>query len=363
MRADARARLADSAALRAADPGDMLGKVAAFPERYAAARDAALPALPADRAPSRILVGGMGGSGIAGALVAGWLDWRPGPPRPLLAFGGYELPPTAPGDLLVLCSHSGDTEEVLALLAAALARPDLPMVPVAAGGRLAARAADARAAGAPVGETLILPGGMPPRAALPAMLGRLLALLARLGWPSLAAGEEAALRADLAAVAADCGPGRPPGENPAKDLALALGDAAPVCVALAPAYAPVARRLRCQFEENAKRAARDLILPELHHNSWVPWTGGDSLGAALWLGEADAHPRTRRRRELSEAALAAAGLPALALPARGGEPLARLLTTVLLGDFLSVYHALMRDVDPTPVDALAAMKARLADEE
>lgn len=363
MTAGARARLADAAALRAADPGDMLGKVTAFPERYAAARDAVPAAPPVDVTPARVLVGGMGGSGIAGALLAGWLGWRPGPPRPLLAFGGYELPPTAPGDLLVLCSHSGDTEEVLALLEAALARPELPVAPMTSGGRLAERAAAARAAGAPVGEMLPLPGGMPPRAALPAMLGGLLALLARLGWPFLSDAEEAALRADLAATAAACDPARPPGENPAKDLALALGDAAPVCVALAPSYAPAARRLRCQFEENAKRAARDLVLPELHHNSWVPWTGGDPLGAALWLGEADAHARTRRRRALSEAALAAAGLPALALPARGGHPLARLLTTVLLGDFLSVYHALMRGVDPTPVDALETMKARLAAEE
>lgn len=363
MRPDARARLADAAALRAADPGDMLGKVAAFPARYAAARDAAPPVPPAAGAPARVLVGGMGGSGVAGALLAGWLAWRPGPPRTLLAFGGYELPPTAPGDLLVLCSHSGDTEETLALLEAALARPDLPVAPLAAGGRLAERAAAARAAGRPVGETIDLPAGMPPRAALPAMLGRLLALLERLGWPALAAGEEAALRGDLAATAAACDAGRPPGENPAKDLALALGDATPVCVALAPAYAPAAYRLRCQFEENAGRAARCRALPELHHNSWVPWLGGDPLGAALWLGEADAHPRTRRRRELSEADLAAAGLPALSLPARGGSLLARLLTTVLLGDFLSVYHALMRDVDPTPVDALDSMKARLAAEE
>jgi glucose/mannose-6-phosphate isomerase len=129
---------------------------------------------------------------------------------------------------------------------------------------------------------------------------------------------------------------------------------------MAPAYEPVALRLRCQWEENAKRSAARRSLPELHHNSWVPWAEGDLAGLPVWLGAEAAHPRVRLRRRYSDALLAARGVSSLEIPAAGEGLLTRMLTSVLAGDTLSVYHALMRGVDPTPVSPLAAMKERLA---
>jgi glucose/mannose-6-phosphate isomerase len=48
------------------------------------------------------------------------------------------------------------------------------------------------------------------------------------------------------------------------------------------------------------------------------------------------------------------------LQGAGADPLARQLDLVALGDYASVYLAILRGVDPTPVDAIVRLKARIA---
>lgn len=351
-------RLDDPAALVAADPGAMLEKLAAFPELL---REARLEDHPAGwppkqgPAPRRLLVGGMGGSAIAGDVLAGFYT-AIGAPVEVTPVRDYRLPPERGGDRLVLCSYSGDTEETLALQTEARVAGLEPIL-VCSGGRLSELSGEVEP------TRFTLPGGYPPRAAFPALLGRLLAIGAGLG---LHTSEDEALETTLTAleeVVRRCAPEIPLAENPAKGLALALDDRRPVFCSMAPAFDSVALRLRCQIEENAERAAFSRSLPELHHNSWVPWAGDDAPGAAIWIGAEDAHPRVGLRRRLSEEILAERGEIVLAIEATGAALLTRLLTTVLMGDYLSVYHALMRGLDPTPVAPLSAMKERLAEQQ
>ncbi len=356
MTDDRTMRLDDVSALAAADPGGMLAKLAAFPGMLKRARRENLPAAwPAEAvaAPRRLLVGGMGGSAIAGDVLAG-LYTALGAPVEVSPVRDYRLPPARPGDRLVLCSYSGNTEEVLSLYGQARDARIEPIL-VSAGGRLG-ELGDAE------GLTRFdLPPGYPPRSAFPALLGRLLAVGEGLG---LHDSEDEALDATLAAldeVVDRCAPERPLESNPAKALALRLGDAHPVFCSMAPAYDAIGLRLRCQVEENAERAAFSRSLPELHHNSWVPWAGDDAPGLAVWIGAEDAHSRVLLRRRLSDEILAEKGEKALSIEASGQALFTRLLTTVLLGDYMSVYHALMRGLDPTPVTPLGAMKERLAD--
>lgn len=347
--------LGDPPRLWAMDPGDMLRHLDDFPFLFRQAWSFDPGGLVSE-VPQRILLGAMGGSAIAGELLAGLLAETSG--RPLIPVRSYTWPVLKSGDFLVLCSYSGETEEILALFREALPTR-LPMLTLSAGGHLEELAKERQLphVGLLAGE-----GALPPRAALPDILGKLLAVLGTLGEDfriNIDKKETCELLADLGRQLA---PGSPPPENPAMSLALALGERRPVFVALAPAYEAVALRLRSQFEENAKRCALSRSLPEMHHNSWIPWLGGDSPGTPVWLGEADAHPRVRLRRRLSEEALAARGLEALRIDARGGNLPSRMLTSLLLGDFLSVYHALMRGVDPTPTDVLDEMKRRLRKE-
>jgi glucose/mannose-6-phosphate isomerase len=342
--------LSDPDRFNASDPQKMMARVSGFPMAFQTAWKAGAP-IPSLTDPARLLTGGMGGSAIAGDLAAAMVGRSS--LRPMIAVRDYCLPPTGNSDLLLLCSYSGNTEETLALFAEAKMR-SLPMVVITSGGRLQELCQ---------GEypLIKLPGGSPPRAALPSILGSTLALLANLQGGETISAEIPQISSALEAVMADCDPLRPPGDNPAKTIAMELGENRPVCVSLAAGFESAALRLCCQFEENAKVFSMVRSLPEMHHNSWIPWLGGDPLGVPLWLGTDDAHPRVRLRMRISEQCLAEEGLPAIAIPTVGETRGARLLTNVLLGDFISVYHALMREVDPTPVDLLTTMKNRLAE--
>ena len=52
--------------------------------------------------------------------------------------------------------------------------------------------------------------------------------------------------------------------------------------------------------------------------------------------------------------------PVVRASARGESPLERLVSLVLLGDLVSLYLAVLRGVDPEPVELLSALKAELA---
>ena len=45
----------------------------------------------------------------------------------------------------------------------------------------------------------------------------------------------------------------------------------------------------------------------------------------------------------------------------GDSALARLFSLVLMGDYVSTYHALAHDVDPSPAEAIDRLKAVLAE--
>ena len=45
---------------------------------------------------------------------------------------------------------------------------------------------------------------------------------------------------------------------------------------------------------------------------------------------------------------------------RGHTAVERVLSLVLLGDLVSLYVAVLRGIDPTPVDVLVSLKERLA---
>src|SRR3954447_10168592 len=105
-----------------------------------------------------VMVCGMGGSAIGGALAAAALGDRL--TRPLLGLRRYALPSWLTPEWTVLCcSYSGDTEETLACFDAAEALGARRIV-LSTGGALVDRA---RQAGVPV---VGLPGIFQPRAAV-----------------------------------------------------------------------------------------------------------------------------------------------------------------------------------------------------
>jgi glucose/mannose-6-phosphate isomerase len=340
-------------AVRAVDTGDQLGDILGLPEQL---RDALWrvqsAGLEARDAPGGLIVAGMGGSAIGGGLARAALGDRAS--RPIMLCRSYELPSWATPDTTVLCaSYSGNTEETLAIYDAAGAL-GARRIAATTGGKLAAAA---REDGVPV---IPLPGGFQPRAAVAYSLVVALEVAAVCG-----AGPSLHAEIDVAAAHAErlvalWGPDGPEDEL-AKQVARGLHGTI-VQVAGAGLTAPIAYRWKTQINENAKLPCFSHELPELDHNELVGWEGTPGLGrfGAVFLDDADLHPRLRQRIELTRGLIAADAAASFRLESIGTVPVERLISLVLLGDLVSLYLAVLRGVDPGPVEILERLKRALA---
>jgi glucose/mannose-6-phosphate isomerase len=137
-----------------------------------------------------------------------------------------------------------------------------------------------------------------------------------------------------------------------------------VCVYGAGPTASVARRWKTQLNENAKVPAFFAELPEANHNEIVGWEGASELGrfTAVFLEDVDQHPRVGQRIEFTSRLIDPGAAGTLRLESRGSNPVERLLSLVLLGDLVSLYLAVLRDIDPSPVEVIERLKADLASE-
>ncbi len=59
-------------------------------------------------------------------------------------------------------------------------------------------------------------------------------------------------------------------------------------------------------------------------------------------------------------AMASVGLEAREIWSEGATGLEQALTLIMLGDFVSIYLAVLRGVDPTPIPTLTGLKERRA---
>ncbi|MDK2981962.1 MAG: glucose/mannose-6-phosphate isomerase [Chloroflexota bacterium] len=337
------------------DPEDMLGAIRGLPQQLWTAWETAgkLP-LPEQREFSKVLVAGMGGSAIGADILAGYAAEDCS--VPLVVLRGYQLPAWAKGaDVLVVCSsHSGNTEETLAVFEEALERGCTTMT-VSTGGKLSEAA---KAKGAVcwnfdhVGQ---------PRTAVGFSFGLLLNLLERLdllpkqeALVKQAVEEMEALREQIDAEA-------PAVKNLAKRLAGQAVDRIPVVFG-AEHLEPVARRWKTQINEVSKAEAQFEFLPEADHNTLAGLVNPEELlykTYALFLNSERYYERIQKRFKLTADEFMVSGVCVDPVACSGGSKLAEIWTAILLGDYVSFYLAMAYEVDPTPVDALNRLKAAM----
>lgn len=380
MMPSAGALLDDVSRLESGDPAGMLRDIASgsaqVREAAALAAEAGVARLAEDGRPRAVVVCGMGGSGIAGDVLAAVAGH--GSPVPIVTHRGYGLPAwVGPVDLVVAVSCSGATEETLSALEEAVRRGCRLLVVGRAGSPLDDLGQRGRAVFVPVTQ------GRQPRATMWALATPLIVAAHGLGLVAAppAAVEEAA--GVLEQVADRCRVDADYVVNPAKRLALELDGVLPVIWGTSPLTAAVAYRFACQLNENAQSPAIWGQLPEASHNQVVafdgPFAGSGGAGtdddffrdrgeddersaqlALVLLRDLDEHPQVARRAEVSVELAREREIPVVQLRAEGASGFARLASLVGLVDYASAYLALLQGTDPTPVDAITALKQRIA---
>lgn len=303
-----------------------------------------LPAAP--RTAHQAVVVGMGGSAIAADLVRSITD--PETETTLSVTRGPTLPgPIGADAWAILASYSGQTWETLSAYAEA-GRRGVPRLAISSGGELARRA---ERDGVP---HLMLPPGLPPRAALGHMLGGLLGVLD----PFFPESNERRVRA-TAEHLRGLGPGLAKPKGPADRIATALGRRVPYVYADA-SFAGLARRWKTQIEENAKRLAHFDLVPELFHNALVAWDAIPKADAreraVVFLEWAEESRPTRWGFGYLRDLLSARGVAHSTVSLPSEDRLQALLEGVTIGDHVSLFLAEHAGVDPLPVEAITRLK-------
>ena len=151
--------------------------------------------------------------------------------------------------------------------------------------------------------------------------------------------------------------------NEAKQLALFLYRKFPVIYAGQDHLEAAAFRWKCQIHENAKQAALMGVVSEMNHNEISGFTTVDELtrkmAVVLLRHPQGDHPRVAKRFDLLKKVLKGKTGGVREVRALGKSLLAQMLSVLYLGDFVSVYLAYLKGVDPSAVDLIEGFKKLL----
>jgi glucose/mannose-6-phosphate isomerase len=297
-----------------------------------------------------VVLAGMGGSALAAVIAQTWLKL----PEPFEIVRGYEAPGYLDKDsLFIASSYSGNTEETLAALEQA-EKQNAQIAVMASGGKLAEIA---QTKGYPLA---LLPGGLQPRHATLASLKALATILDGFRVTKSSADELTAVSEFLKAASASWLPTVPASQNQAKKIAQELMGKSAVIYS-GPKLFPAAYKWKININENAKQVAWCNQLPEFNHNEMMGWTEQpvQKPYGVIEIRSNLEDPRIQKRFEITEKVLSGKRPSPLIIQPEGQSLLEQLLWAITLGDFVSLYLALLNNLNPTPVELIEKFKKAL----
>lgn len=300
---------------------------------------------------SSIVFAGMGGSAIAGDLILGYgFDQLQ---MPFLIHRGYSLPSFVNEiTLVIVSSYSGNTEETLHAFKRAEENHAKILV-ITSGGKLGELAIQKKY------PVILLPQNYPPRQTLGYTFFSLIHLFRRLGWITLEEKdiEEAIKVAEL--IQEKQHPKQGGKKHISLEIAQSFHKKIPVIYSACPWLAPVARRIRNQIHENAKILAFSNELPEMNHNEIVGWEMEPSLldhMAVCFIRDNDEPEHMKRRVEFTHQLIQKHCPMVAELYPEGSSRLAKMISLIALGDWISYYLAVLNDRDPFEIKYIDMLK-------
>lgn len=299
-----------------------------------------------------VVFAGMGGSSLYAEMARSW----PGVTVPYQIVKRYDIPDYVGKDtLFIASSFSGNTEETLSALAQAEEKGATIAI-IAAGGKLAEIAEKKSYPLAKLNHDI-------PQPRMAAFEGykALISILDAAGICHQRAKELDEVVEKLDGVTTQWRPDVPTSKNQAKQIALELMGRS-IVVYAGPMLAPVDYKWKISFNENSKNVAWANTYPEINHNEFIGWTSHptEKPYAIINLTSNLEHPRVQKRFVVSDRLLSGQRPHPITVEAQGETKLEQILWTTMLGDFVSIYLALLNGLDPEPVDLVEKFKKELS---
>ncbi len=298
-----------------------------------------------------VVIAGMGGSATAGDYFATLCQETAA--IPVMVVRGPVLPNfVSEQTLVIIASHSGNTEETLAAYDDAWKRGATMWV-VTTGGRLAQRAVDDGIA------LHVFRSEAPPRTAMAQGLAPLLQLGRRTGILQVERKDVARAAAAHVGFAARNGPTVPFAENRPKQIAATLSGRIPLVLG-GGHLAAAGQRFKNQLAENGKMLGAADTFPEAGHNLIVGLGTGETARdtlALVALNPGDRWGQLQRKSEAFTSMFVELGIPVETITVEEAAVLDDLIIATAWGDFVSYYVAILNGQDPTPIPQIERIKS------
>ncbi|MFH1239610.1 MAG: bifunctional phosphoglucose/phosphomannose isomerase [Candidatus Diapherotrites archaeon] len=324
------------------DKGNMIQILDSFPEQCRKALDIAddfeIPREILEREYDKILVFGMGGSGIAGYVLRDFLLSKC--KIPVFVVQGYDIPKFINENTLCFAlSYSGNTEETLSCFGKA-ELVDAKIISITSGGLLSQKSKN----------KILIPKGIPPRTGLGYLLIPMIVVLNKTGIAKGALEETeemiSSLEKELKGIKL----------NAQKNTDKLFGKI-PVIYGTE-GFDSVSLRFRTQINENAKTFSHNNVFPELNHNESVGYKPQEKNLVFVLLRDSEENPQVRKRIEVTKKMLSSHS-SVLEIKSSGKGKLARMFSLILAGDYTSYYLGLLNNVDPMPVENIEFLKKEI----
>lgn len=289
----------------------------------------------------KIMICGMGGSTIGGDLLKDLL--RNEVQIMIGVSSEYKLPAYVDENTLVFCvSYSGNTEETLSQFVDAVERK-CKIVAITSNGKLKEWCEKLSI------PLIKLPEGYQPRATLPYQFFIMLACLQKFKLTNKREEIEETIQV-LKSIKT---------EN-FKDISLSFKDSYPVIYGFG-IFSAVAKRLKNQFNENSKVPARYAVFPELNHNEIVGYQNEDlnKNSFIILLRDKDEPEEIRVRIETTKELIKDKVKGMKDIFAFGKSKLAKMMSLLFIGDYLSYELSVLNKVDPQQTENIVILKKRL----
>lgn len=298
-----------------------------------------------------VVYSAMGGSALAAAVAKRWLNIG----VPFEIVREYDVPAfVGKNSLYLVASYSGNTEESIESLRQAKAK-GATVVVIATGGTLESMAQEYGAA------FLAVPKIANMRYPIWYMLKAIATVFDAVG---LTSGRAEELTNQQSWLREQLGAWRPENattRNEAKQTALELAGKS-VVVYSGPQLAAAAYKWKISINENAKQIAWCNEYPEFNHNEFIGWSRQpvSKPYAVVEIRSDLEHPRVQKRFEVSGRLLSGMRPAPLVVLPQGDSLLRQMMYTIGLGDFVSVYAALLNGINPTPLELVDTLKKELS---